>query len=66
LKVDTITYIAAVSAFEKGIWDQAVQMLVLVSFALVMLDTITYYAAISACEKYCQWDQALWGPSRRR
>ena len=40
LKVDTITYFAAVSACEKGIWGQAVHMLVVVD-----LDTITYYTA---------------------
>jgi hypothetical protein len=61
LKVDTITFIAAVSACEKGgRCDLACRILVEMGAAIVHLkvDTITYIAAVIACEKGGWWDHA--------
>ena len=57
---NTITFSAAISAFEKGVhWKHVLELLRWMWQDRFAPDTITFSAAIRACEASLQWHQAL-------
>ena len=59
-KADSITYSAAISAYENaGTWVHALQLFDGMESSRVEANTITYSAAISVCEKAGEWVRAL-------
>ena len=56
-----ISYIAAISAGEKGKqWQQALGLLAVIQQSGVLPDVISYNPAISACAKGQQWHLLRW------
>jgi pentatricopeptide repeat domain-containing protein 1 len=56
IPANTITYNAAISAYEKGgQWQRALQLMKDMQAKGIPANTITYNAAISVCEKGRQW-----------
>ena len=59
VKLDTITFDAAISACARMEWEQALHIFNVMERNNFDFNTITVNAAISACEKAVGWQQTL-------